>query len=395
MTSVVDTSVKHFHNLMAGAPVLSGTVGAMIGVLDACLINGFDVKTGTSLVVAAGVATLSFTGSHSATVDSVILVSGVTDITALNGEQKITAIGAGFVKFATAAANGTVAGTISFKMAPAGWAKVFTGTNLAVYQSADSAGMGMYLRVDDTGTTFIRVVGYESMTDVNTGVGAFPSAAQMSGGGYWIKSSVASAAAIPWVLFSDSRKFIFHNQSHFPSSTLYLGGSTRGFGDDLALRPGGDPYACSLNYSGSTNGVVQASEALLDGSTQSLHAMPRPFTGLGSSTLHAIAAYNGTNNYSGLDGFLGAFPGPVDGGLRLSKRFFRDATSTAPRSDLPGLFHVPHSLVFDTFKTRDLVSGTGPLAGRRLMAVNPHFSGNSTGSGGIGVSFIDITGPWR
>jgi hypothetical protein len=34
-----------------------------------------------------------------------------------------------------------------------------------------------------------RASGYESMSDVNTGTGPFPTAAQVAGGGYWEKSA--------------------------------------------------------------------------------------------------------------------------------------------------------------------------------------------------------------
>ena len=116
MTSPVDTSVKHFHSDMLNAPVLSGTAGSLISVLDACLVNGFDLKSATGLVVAGGVATLSFSGTHSATVGSVILVAG-SSITALNGEQKVTEVASGVVRFATDEADATASGTITFKMA--------------------------------------------------------------------------------------------------------------------------------------------------------------------------------------------------------------------------------------------------------------------------------------
>lgn len=38
-----DTSVKYLHSAMPGAPVLSGTAGSLISVLDACLVNGLSL----------------------------------------------------------------------------------------------------------------------------------------------------------------------------------------------------------------------------------------------------------------------------------------------------------------------------------------------------------------
>lgn len=394
MTSVVDTSVKHFHSKMAGAAVLSGTAGALIAVLDTYLVNGADVKSATSLVVADGVATLSFSGSHSAVVDTVVLVSG-SSISDLNGEQRVTATGTGVVKFATAAANATATGTISFKIAAAGWSKVFSGTNLAVYKSTDPMGTGMYLRVDDTGTTSCRVVGYEQMTDISTGTGPFPTAAQMSGGGYWPKSSLASAAAVSWVLVADGRQFIFHIAPYTATNAGYAGGITRLFGDGMATRPGGDPYACSLSYSSSAT-LGEQSDGAIDTGADLKHAMPRNYTGLGSSALHCSIPFIGTSVVSGIDPALGPFPSPVDGSMRLSRRYLATGTGVAPRCEVPGVYSVPMTLVYQSFKTLDKIPGTGQLAGRKLLALNP--SGAYTGdpvAATTGVSFIDITGPWR
>ena len=47
MASVVDTSVKHFHSGRVGAPVLTGAEGSMIALLDACVVNGFGLKSVT------------------------------------------------------------------------------------------------------------------------------------------------------------------------------------------------------------------------------------------------------------------------------------------------------------------------------------------------------------
>lgn len=397
MVSVVDTSVKHFHSGMLSAPTLNGVAGSMIGLLNACLVTGFEDKFATSLNVVGGVATLTFAGTNSAAVDSVILVSG-SSFTALNGEQKITSVGSGFVTFATAAANGSSGPDVTFKMAPAGWLKPFAGTNVATYKSADPASTGMILRVDDTGTVNVRVVGYEQMTSVGVGTGRFPTTAQMSGGGYWSKSDAANSGANAWALFADSRKFILYVAPYFSTGGgEHFGGYTRGFGDDLPFRPGGDPYACSLSYSINSDFSIQY-DGSLDISNELQQAMPRGYTGLGSGVLYAALPYTGTSYLaSGLDTVMfGDFP-PLDGGLRLSRKYLALPTlANFPRCDIPGILHVPHSTCFPTFKFMDTISGTGALAGRKLFALNPQQSPQSAMADyATGVSFVDITGPWR
>lgn len=396
MTSPVDTSVKWFSSDMPNAPVLNGVAGSLISLLDACLKDGFGTKSVTSLVVSGGIATMTFSGGASpALTDSVVLVSGATPA-GLNGEQKVLSADAATVKFATALADTTATGTISFKMAPAGWSKPFSGTNLAAYKSSDVASTKCVLRVDDTGAQVARVVGYESMTDINTGVGPFPTSAQITGGGYWAKSTAANSTANKWVLVADSRFFIFYAAPASGATAAQIQGFTRAFGDALPFRPSGDAYACVLSYS-ATATVASQNDGTLDNGRLAQNAMPRSYSGLGSSSLHAALPYIGDSTaLSGGDLTMGAFPSLVDGGLRLSKKYLATAFGAPPRADIPGLYCIPQSQVFDTFKVGDVAPGTGALAGRNLLALNPT---NATLTAPIntntGVSFVDITGPWR
>lgn len=403
MTSPVDTSVKFFTSQMSGAPVLSGTAGSMIALLDACLKDGFDTKTLTALTVASGVATASWSGSHSAVVDAVVLIAGVTGgpagFAGMNGEQKVVAKPtSASLTFATALPDGTYTGTITMKMAPLGFLKPFAGANLAAYKSSDPASTGMFLRVDDSATTVVRVVGYESMSDISTGVGPFPTAAQISGGGYWGKSGTANATAVQWAVFGDSRGFIIHVCPSFGASPTNVHGLTRGFGDAVALRPGGDPYGCFLNYSITSSSAPGQTDAQLDYGTAVQTAFPRAFTGLGSSVLHGVYPYSGTTAaLSGVDNSLGPFPSPVDGSLRMSRRYFATAANAvSPRAELPGLYSVPQSQVFDSIRFGDKTPGTGLLSGRNFFALNPTNSStnNAPTNASTGVSLVDVTGPW-
>ncbi|RIX79114.1 hypothetical protein D3H34_15350 [Acidovorax cavernicola] len=399
----MDTSVKYFTSAMANAPVLSGTVGSMIALLDACLKDGFDTKTLTSLVVVGGVATATYTGTHASLVDGVVQIAGVTGgpagFAGLNGEQKITGMpGATTRTFATALPDGTYTGTITMKVAPAGWLKPFSGTNLAAYKSADVASTGMLLRVDDTATTQCRVIGYEAMSDVNTGAGPFPTTAQISGGGYWPKSTVATSAPVAWVLVADGRTFLIHIAPGLPQSPSFMQGCTRGFGDAIALKPGGDAFACFLSHSVQP-GSASMYDSALDGTQASGYAVfPRSFAGVGSAAQHFCLPYTGQNILSGADSTFGSFPSLVDGSLKLSRRYFATTVTTAPpRADCPGLVSSPQTLLFDSFRMNDRIPGAGAFAGRTLVALNPtqaSMSGTPT-TGNTGASFVDVTGPWR
>ncbi len=406
MTSVVDTSVKHFHSGMSGAPVLSGQAGKLIDVFNACLADGFDVKAVTTLVVSGGIATLSFVSSHSATVDSVILVDG-SSIAALNGEQKVTAIDSGKVMFATAAANGTASGSITFKMAPAGFAKPFTDTNLAVYKSLNVQAHGMFFQLNDADATNARIIGYENMTAVSTGTGLFPSSAQISGGGYWNKANTANANPVDWELFSDGRTVLFKIAAYTSDFPFYEfpNGWIQGFGDGIALRPAGDPYATFV-ASGSQAGNSSAANSggLSRGSAAvSEIVLARPLSGVGTSVEYTCQSYCGARSAeSGQDNSCGRFPSPVDGGIILSRRFIAGeddpvyGRNYAPRADMPGLLSCPQNRVVYVIENRQIITPGGALAGRRLMALWTGYPSYGRGNlHAIGAAFIDITGPWR
>ena len=391
MASPVDTTVKHYRSDMPGAPVLNGVAGSKIGQLDACLVTGYGLKAATSLVVAGGIATLAFTGDASAAwQDAVILVAGASNAT-LNGEQKVLTANTTTVTFATAQSDGTDAGTVTFKIAPAGWEKVYSKTNVAVYRSLNTESTKMCLRVDDTAAQFARVVGYETMSEVDTGIGAFPTAAQIAGGGYWAKSDVTSAAAVAWILASDGRFFFDSSAPGSHRGITYQNCFLRGFGDFIPKNPAGDAYLCGLNSSDSSS-TGSAFDGVLDGDSASRTALARGYTGLGSAVRVARAMYTGSPGItSGRDSLMGAFPSLIDGSLILSGQYVSDAG--APRGDVPGLRHCPQSGVVNTFKMLDTVAHGG-----RKYIVSSGAANNVTSSpSGVatGASFIDITGPWR
>ena len=411
MVSVVDTSVKHFGSFMGAAmPVINGVAGSLEAAIYACLVTGIDTKAIGSLTVSGGIATATYTGSHSATPESVVLIAGVTGtLTALNGEQKIISKpNAGSVQFATNAPDGVASGSITMKLAPLGWLRPFSGTNLGAYKSADPTSSGMFLRMDDTGTQTCRVVGYESMSDISTGAGAFPLNSVFAGGGAWGKSAVANTNPVGWTLIGDSRAFFVHIEAYqgngIGAYNRYTVGALRGFGDMIAGRPGGDPYACALSayFDVNTPGnwTNNPSNSVFDCAGTALY-LPRNFSGLGSAYAMASYPYTGAAGtvVSGLDATMGSFPSRIDGKLRLSRRYLRSADTLfpEPRCEVPGLFTIPQTTVAGQINHRDIVPATGEVAGRKLMAltVGTSYSSDPTVSGNTGVALVDITGPWR
>ena len=382
------TSVKYFHSGMTGAPVMSGTIGAMLAVLDACLVDGFALKTVDSLVVSGGVATGTVSTGHSGEVDVVVTIAGAAPA-GLNGEKRLTAIaGTTFAFDATGIADQTATGVITVKIAPAGWSKPFAAGNVSTYKPTDPAATGGVLRVDDSGTTDARVVAYESMSDINTGVGPFPTTAQQSGGTFWAKATSAGATARPWVLVADTRAFYLY--VNFGASTAHF---TMGFGDFVSNKPA-DAYACLV--SGKTTSAALAAGqftedlALASNANSSAMWAMRGVTGVGSSmalgrgSLLPVATNNGA--YSGGGSTYMGYPNPADNGLYVSPLVIPEFGGTfCYRGQLAGPWYSVQNVGAATFQTRDKVTGVTGLPGRKLLAVVNQ----------AGPLFFDITGPWR
>lgn len=389
--------VKYVHSAMRGAPVLSGTAGALIALLDACLITGFGQVTLTSLVVSGGVATATVGAGDTFEEGAVILVDGATPA-ALNGEQRVLSSTSTTFTFATTAPDGAATGVITAKYAPVGgWEKVFSGTNTAVYRSTDLQAFDGFTRIDDTGTTSARMRNFESMSDVDTGSGPSPTDAQFSGGGYLLKSFSATSDGVRWKLFADSRMVHMCIAIGTSVGSTLTPAPARGFGDLIALRPGGDSWCRALSAaSASTNFFSQgAFSSPSDGGTSGAVVVPRALSGLGESVYMDIRSYASESGAaaSGATGIYGAFPSEVDGKMLVSKIFVREKGGKPPRAEIPGILFIAQSSVAALVKDGDILDGAGELAGRRLVAVG------SVSSGGPAVPnsiyLVDATGPWR
>lgn len=394
----ISTSVKTFRYDMVGAPVLNGVAGSMIGVLDACLVNGFGLVTVNAISVSNGIATASVSSGHGFEEYSVVLISGASPAT-LNGEKRVLSRTANTFTFdAAGISNQSATGTISAKVAPAGWEKVFSGTNRAVYRSKDPEGTRMYLRVDDTKANNARVVGYESMRDVNTGVNPFPTTAQVSGGLYWAKASDTSTTARGWEIFADSRTF--YTKISTSSTTNISAGVPHGFGD-FNSEKSSDSYACLINGTAvaahdDVYGLRSDSLSFCRTSltVEGLHQyLTRSYTGIGGSVPSMRRSQFPVNadTFSGSgDGNHLSYPNGPNNGLVVCKTLILEGGPNF-RGSLRGFFYAPQKIPMSSFSPKTTVDGQGDFQGRKLVAVA---SAESTTSDASSISFIDVTGPW-
>ena len=230
----INSTVRWFHSEQPGAPQINAdATGELIAILDACLLNGFDSKSVDSLAVASNVATVTISGGHDYEKHAVIKIAGATPAE-LNGDWRITAADATTFTFdATGIADGAATGTITaIRATPGSWEKAHTGTDKAAYRSTHPDATGLLFRIiDDQATTGgIRIRGFESMTDVDTGTRPFPTEAQVSDTNYrWRKSNTASASFLPrpWTLVCDE-SFVwffvdFSSSATIPAAMYHFG----------------------------------------------------------------------------------------------------------------------------------------------------------------------------
>lgn len=356
-------SVFWYDSIMSGAPSLSGEAGKLIGVLDACLKDGFGSVTLDSVVVTDGVATAIKSTGHGFLDYSVVTIAGATP-SGLNGNKRLTRGSSTVFTFdATGISNQTATGTITAKMAPVGWTKPYSGTNKAVYARSDGAATAMVLRVDDSPAQYPILIMYESMSDVDTGSGPAPTSSSY----YTAKSSAASSTARAWRLFADSRAFyLFINADGSLWPTVFF------FGDIVPYKTS-DAYHCHLLASATQS--TAAYLYLVNGTTTAA-LLARSYTQIGSAVASSRYSHRKVD-YLSYDGM--AVPNPVDNSYHVWPVECWEATTVA-RGLMPGLYcpiHAPN------------------LAENTLLSMGAAYLFNQQTTNNSYRAALDLTGPWR
>lgn len=236
-----------------------------------------------------------------------------------------------------------------------GWTKPFSGVNKAVYQMPPGSN-GHFLRVDDTdgaNGSNARIVGYETMTSVDAGTGPFPTAAQVSGGGYAYKGLTGSGK--PWAFFGSGAFF------HF----MWLPGATNrsilSFGQ-LIGRKQGDAYHTLLSCNSAAGEIASStttSAHVMSVTMYASHSLCRSYHGAGGAVL---SGYRMVQNFSEANpagpATTSPFPDPLTGGMNLSRVVSVEA-SEIRRGFIPGLWVVTHQAaqVALSFSNGDTVAG--------------------------------------
>lgn len=262
----------------------------------------------------------------------------------------------------------------------AGWTKPYTGTNVAAFRQGAGSN-GMYLRIDDTSTATsqrgARVVGYEAMTDVNTGTPtSFPTPTQYSGGVYWYThfSSGSVANPRPWRVVADEMFFYLMLSTYPENNDLnFYYNETYMFGDIIPFKPGDTTHTILIGTartsSNSSEGAPWEGNIISSAMSSAGYSMSmaRSFTNLGGPIWAGWHSDHVKGSPSWGNGFL-SYPHSVDGGLYLNPVYVHEP-QVSPynvRGRVPGLWTPLHySGILSQYQTFE---GQGDLAGRTFMA---------------------------
>lgn len=274
----------------SSAPTLSGTVGDMINLLDKCLVDGYGAK------------------------------------------------------------------------APAGWIKEFSNTNRAAYRAG--AGQAYYRFCDSAADESIGTApingenctmrAFTSMTDVDTGLGMFPTVAQIPYYGVK-KSSIADAVTKEWILVEDNGLVYFSVKQHGTTGVGYPGLTV--FGKFKSTVPG-DTYNYCIGASNSNNTTYSSSVwPTVDDVLYAARAHDGIVESKGMKMSFFSKLYTGNvSNY----GFNNA--NEFDGSVTLIPFFLYEESESGVRYSIrgsfPGLFTQFEYMgldnhTFDTFSSKD------------------------------------------
>ena len=423
------TAVKYFTNVMQGAPQLSNNWGCMVDLLDACLVNGFNLKPITSITSADGVATVTIDGGHLYQVNQVLLIAGASDA-AYNGEVRVLSITTTKFTYAVLGAPASPASgdTLTVKVAPLGFEKVFSGTNKGVYRSKNVLSNRPYLRVDNskaeqynTGWAKKAKVGIaQGMSDIDTVVGAQAPFDPLAPNKNWETTGDTDSGNVvdgwykwyyakradgttdvygatdfnrSWVLVGDDRGFYLFNEFNRDSGFEGRGGYC--FTDFESYRQA-DPFSTLLAatewYTRADTWPGYSGAAVSGNFNRTLDftgkVLMRDHTLLGGNQRVGLTSLN-TNNGQTVSGRATGipFPNPVDYSLILHPTYLMQESGKGLRGKLAGLMWVHND---QPLQDLDIVENVVGYAGRKFLLVRM----NTQNEAATSTMALDITGPW-
>jgi hypothetical protein len=384
----MSTAVKYYDSTMSGAPSLSGTAGALVGVLDACLVDGFGSVTVDSLTVASNVATATISSGHQfamvGNTGPVITIAGANP-SGLNSNWRVTVTSSTEFTFATSGiGDQTATGTITAKRAPAGFSKAFSDTDKAAYQSLAIDSTQCLLRVDDTPVYSAACIGFSAIADqaafdAATGDNPFPASSNYG----WCRSYYNTSDDYPWVIIADDRFFYMHCD--------YLNGQSQVtlqcFGD-IVQALSTDSYHCLLargvNGVGGTqpSGGSAVNTSMFSASLTNM-VFPKSYTQLGSSGISGFLTSTLVTTWGSSSV---AYPDAVTNSLIIAPISVHEGNALI-RGHLPGMYAPLNNFSSGSTIHKTVLTSVAGLDNHDVILL--------CGYRNAGAVAFDITGPWR
>jgi hypothetical protein len=394
-------AIKVFHAGQAGAPKLIGANGSLITVLDAVLVSGYNPVSVASITRSDSTATVTTSAAHGLSTGDSAKITGADQVD-YNVEAVISVVDSTHFTYTVANSPDTPAtGTITVTRASAGFDKVYSATNKAVYRSRDASGSRPYLQVIDDGSTAgaareAKIRGYLTMSDVDTGSEPFPTSAQYAHGLMAYKSATVSNDARPWVLITDGKTLYFQAcMDQSPASMQASGGYLwwMAFGDIISTRAN-DPYTAFLagchsegyQTSGSSgachNGFSAPAVRTANPTSPSCYIVRSFNQTLGAAIMNQMG--HGWDQYGLGQAAVLPYPHPPDNGFMLTPLLCMQGGVL--RGRMPGVFEPLHGRCLDQFNIVENVEG---YPGRKFMALWAYSLNTYAGTG---MLMFDITG---
>ena len=352
---------KVMNYLQTASTQMAGQINRLNDILYAGLVTGFNSKNVSSIVVSMNIATVTTSTDHGYNVNDCVKIEGANE-SILNDDFFVTPTSTTTFTFPLTSSDFAGTGTITVKIAPLGWERVYTGTNKAVYRAPE--GNRLYLRVDDSNAQYALVNAYETMSDVDTGTNGTTAV-------YWKKSDATSSATREWYLFGNRKTFyLFVAWASSSYLTWHIGYA---FGEMKSLKAGDNWNTILIGYTSnptslwSSTSFYNTSGAAAAGGQ---YLMRRSIGTAGVITFYKISA--SLNTYSGYSGGF-SYPNPTNNGMELVPAEVIE-TGNVYRGRLYGLLNTMEVIPGATFNSGDR---TVVIDGRPFMAMKVSISGTA------------------
>ena len=292
-----------------------------------------------------------------------------------------------FVKKSTDAGAPVVTGAVGGAIAlfdfllvtTLGWTKAFVNAANSVAAYKQPAGTnGFYLRVDASNASYLRLVGYEAMTAIDVGTGAFPTAAQASGGLY--QSTEAAATAVQWRFYSNGKIFYLFITAGSYWQPIVFG--------DINSYKASDAFGTVLIAANSTGNTYNTFSMMMSSlsSVPAAHYLARTAAQTGVAVACGkLSDYTRSNNSAHIGQGGVAYPSPIEGGLLMAPVWVAEANLGA-RGLLPGVWNPLHN---QPLANGDTFTGVGGLNGRTFDVQSC-----LTTSGNYAQVFMETSDTW-